>query len=126
MGVKVLGLDAVKGNLAEFRKNTVRKYLRESMRISMKEMFDAVKDHAPDVSGNMIRKLKLRAIKRSRKNFGVAVTLSAADVQKFYATFVEWGTKRMQGEHYMKDAFEATAQAVVDHIIELVSERVGK
>ena len=93
------------------QKKVVRKPLRDGAKI----INDAAKTIAPVQSGQLRRALKVRAAKRSRRNKNVVTVrpqIGEGDFKgdTFYGAFVEYGTKKMAGRHYMEQAFKTKSE----------------
>lgn len=86
-----------------------KKVLRTALRAGGKPILAQAKSNAPFKTGQTRRALKLRAMKRSRKNrVGVIVQTKDGDYKgdQFYASFIEYGTSKMAAKPFMRPAFD--------------------
>lgn len=99
--VLVTGDKAVERMLLRLPEDLRKKALRPALRKAAKDVvLPAAKrnlqDQVESGTGELMKSLKVRAIKRSRVKFGAAVILrgvsdSVVDVSKFYGLFLEFG-----------------------------------
>jgi len=100
---------------SKIEKKIVRQALRAGARVVAKE----AKQLAPVDTGELKSKIKVWALKRSRKKIGVLVGTSAKEYtgDQFYAAFIEYGTKDQPAKPFLGPAAEAKgpeAAAVVE------------
>jgi len=86
-----------------------KKLTRQALRAGAKIIAKEAKLRAPVDTGELKSKIKVWALKRSRKRIGVLVGTSAKEYtgDQFYAAFVEYGTKDMPAKPFMGPAAEA-------------------
>lgn len=90
-------------------KAVAKRVIRKAMRPALKGVAAKVKELVPVDTGLTRDSVKVRAAKRSKRGFGLNVQIGEGDYQgqTFYAAFVEYGTIRMPGRHFMRAAFES-------------------
>lgn len=131
--VKVTGTDQVVALLKDLRGKRANAAIRKGTRAGCKRIVPRAKADIPVVerrtrsgeiqSGGMQRSVKVRAVKRNRSGWiGTVVSVGPENYQgdDFYAPMVEYGTKKMQARHYLKqaaDQMEPTARAVAEQVI---------
>jgi HK97 gp10 family phage protein len=118
--------EVVKGQKALFKameqlENKIRnKILRTELRKGAKEMAAELKEAAPvgddPESGTLKRQVKVRSGKRSTKGISMVATIQSTDPTKFYAPFVELGTKKMHAEHWGEKAGDETLPGLAETI----------
>lgn len=127
----VAGLNELLTRLRDAKGNQEAKNaLRTGLRAGAKRILSAVKAYAPVDTGALEESLKVRAIKRSRKNkdsVGVTIGTRASDNlfvgETFYAGMQEWGTVKMPPNPFMRPGFDASKDdAISDMRIKIGSE----
>ena len=104
--------------LAALTTNEAKKIIREAARPAMKRLLPRIKAATPYKTGKLRKSIKVTAIKRSRKRFGVRIGTGKRDERQwagdtFYGAFIEFGTKRIAAQHYV----EATADRNQERIL---------
>lgn len=99
-----------------------KKITRQALRAGAKIVVKEAKLRAPVDSGELKSKIKVWALKRSRRRIGVLVGTSATMYtgDQFYGAFVEYGTSKMAARPWLAPAAEAKgpeAQRVVEKTI---------
>lgn len=122
-------LDAALGRLdAKVAKSIGRK----SLRPAIKPIQKAAKANAPVLTGALRQSIKVRTVKsRNRSRIAVQITTSDKTTkagkrslyigEQFYGAFVEFGTERMEGRHFMEEAFEKNW----DDALRIVKQQLG-
>lgn len=113
-GVKEL--DAV---MKEFTPAVQKQILRSATRQAAKPVMELARAWAPHETGALERSIKVRALKRSRKNkdtVGARVVTSESDNlfqgDQFYGAFQEFGTKHMPANPYLAPAMAGSESTV--------------
>ncbi len=130
---QVTGTDQVVTLLKELRGKRANAAIRKGTRAGCKRIVPRAKALIPVVerktrsgevqSGGMQRSVKVRAVKRNRKGWiGTVVAVGPENYQgdDFYAPMVEYGTKKMQARHYLKQAADQTegvARSTAERVI---------
>lgn len=91
-----------------------KKHLRPALRAGAKVIKNAAQSLAPKDSGALKRTIKVRSLKRSRKNFGVFIrtgTASELGIKEtkgrgYYPFSVEYGTDEQPARPYMRPALK--------------------
>jgi hypothetical protein len=99
--------------------------VRKAARPALKPVLNAAKQFSPEDEGTLVRSLKIRALKRSRRHFGAQAQTKDGNFKgkTFYGGFQEWGWKQgkrgsagrkeIQGFHFMlRAAIETRARAL--------------
>ncbi len=110
--VTITGWEDLKARLKALPLKVQRKVVRPAMRDAGKIVLAAAKQDVPRRTGRLQQSLKVRAQNRTRKGtIGVNVTAGGAFFRgpTFYGGFVEYGTKKMAGRHFMQKAFQRSA-----------------
>lgn len=86
-----------------------KKITRQALRAGAKVIAKEAKARAPVDTGMLRSKIKVWALKRSRKRIGVLVGTSAKEYtgDQFYGAFVEYGTSKMAAKPWLGPAAEA-------------------
>ena len=105
--------------LKQLESKIEKKLVRQALRAGAKVVAEEAKQLAPVDTGELKSKIKVWALKRSRKRIGVLVGTSAKEYtgDQFYAAFVEYGTKDQPAKPFLGPAAEAKgpeAAAVVE------------
>ena len=110
--ITVTGIKELDRQLRELDAKLAKTYVRKAMRKSLVPVKDQAKKNAPVDTGHLKKSIKIRAAKRSRKQFGAVVRAGnqTGNIRdEFYGGFMEWGYrmrngKRRQGTRFMKNA----------------------
>lgn len=112
-GVTITGMEALVARLKALPLKVQRRVVRPAMREAGKVVLEAARNTVPiGETGRLSRSLKVRAKKRTRKGtIGVNVTAGASlfSGPAYYGGFVEFGTRKMVGRHFMQEAFQRSA-----------------
>jgi len=105
----VLGLKKLQKRLRKMEPKLRKKLTRKAIRKAGKVVHEAAKERVPKESGDLKKSIKLRALKRSRKNkhrVGVRVISGGRFFQGeyYYGGHVEYGTSDTAAEPYMRPA----------------------
>lgn len=109
----------------QLKKGAQGKVLRPALRAGAKVVKEAAQARAPKLSGTMARTMQVRAKRMSRKRVRVehggikpiAIAARTAPRAKlnidpgdpyYYPSAVEFGTKHMEGRHFMEESGKAT------------------
>ena len=93
--------------LGGLEKNVQRQIARVELRKVAKEIIlPEAQNRVPVDTGQLESVLKVRAIKRSRTNFGVEVSTAEGLFQgeEYYGGFIEFGTKHMDEQPFLRPA----------------------
>lgn len=105
--------------LREFEPKLAKKIIRRTLRKAAKPVLETARQHAPVLTGALKRSLKVRAMKRSRRNknkYGVRV-ITGDDFfkgEQFYGAFIEFGTSRIEAKPYLRPAYDNNKTSVRD------------
>lgn len=139
MAEKIAGLDGVLSRLQTLEGKEARKIVRHSLREASKPLRNDMKRRAkrfddPATPERLYRQIKTRTIKkRTLKRFsfdeGVATGV-INDPQYFYAKFLEFGTRYMQAQPFIRPAADAERaemlRIVVDDLWNGISTQMRK
>ena len=119
--------------LARLSSNEAKKVIREAARPVMKRVLPRVKMATPYKTGLLMRSIKITAIKRSRKRFGVRMGTGKRDQRSFggttfYGAFVEFGRRKggkftKPTEEGSKKKLEGGTKNAGAHMIEKTTEK---
>lgn len=116
-----------------------KKIVRKAARRAIKPVQSAAQRRAPKDTGALRKSIKIRAMKRSRSNFGVVVTTGASagnafSGDQFYGAFQEFGWKtgkrgsdnrtEVEGVHFMENAAEAKRRSVQRNFARFIKEGI--
>jgi HK97 gp10 family phage protein len=143
--IKIQGLEQLRKKLDVLGKTGVKRAMRPALRAGQKVITKAAQAAAPVRTGLVQRNIKTRAIRRSRKHFGMRTVLGEGFYKgkTFYGAFQEFGWKtgsrkhdpsavsnryvrslqrrQIPGKHFMEKAAKANARAVGDLIVNLAA-----
>lgn len=120
--ITIQGEKTLTRKLAALESKVARKVVRQAMRAAMKAMLAEVKQNVPvGETGDMKASTKLRAMKRSRRGFGLEVIVESPGVGA-----VEFGTVDQAPQAPLRRAFEAQAGAVRDDAIRRIRDGILK
>ena len=93
MSDAVLGIEQAIESLNELDRKLQRKIIRKGVRAGGKVMQAAAKSEAPNRSGKLSSKIKVRAAKSKKGSIGVTIGVGAKDFtgEAFYAGFLTYG-----------------------------------
>jgi HK97 gp10 family phage protein len=129
ISLEIKGIEELTAKLEALGKNGTKKVMRQAMRAAMKPMLDAVKSKIPVETGEMKRNVKLRALKRSRTQFGYKVEL-ADPTGELGAVPIEYGWKtakakhKIEGQGNIRQAFELTKYTSLETAQNLIKEGI--
>lgn len=92
------------------------KVLRQVLRGVVKPFAADVKGDLPKASGEMERGLKVESGKRKQNAIRLNVSINVLTMTKFYASFVELGTKKMAGRGTMRGNLKREGNQLVKTI----------
>ncbi len=104
-------------------KKDARRALAQGTRAGAKVLLPIVKSSAPRRSGALRRIGKVRATKRSRRFVGATVTVQASS-EKWYAPFVEWGTKHIKRTLYVERAAKRAWRSAVIRAVSIAKNHI--
>lgn len=96
----------------KIRKKAIRTALRDTAKVVAKN----AKRDAPRDTGHLARIIKVRAMKRSRRSFGILVKTFITDAKKFYGAFQEFGTKQQPGQAFLRPALRAERDDLIRNL----------
>lgn len=107
--VTVEGLPKILNKLSEIDRKLRKKIVRDALRKAAKIIRTKSQSEVSVVTGKTRKGIKLGSMKRKKDRIGIKVFISAKSFTKgFYATFPELGTKNMERQRPMGEAFDAT------------------
>lgn len=134
--IKITGIKETDNAIKELGKNLSKKIMRKSMREALKPVQQACKQNAPVDRGNLKKAIKIKAMKKSRKGFGVKVEIGEGDFKgdTFYGAFQEWGWKtgkrgsenrhEIKGKGYMRKGFDETKESAKEDAIKKIKKGI--
>ena len=132
VAVTITGVKAIDRRLRKLEPRIQKKVLTQAMRAGMKIIQKEVKLNARKAfasrTGATVKGVKVRAVKRSRKRFGIDVRINGgAYVGKtFYSAFLEYGTRRMKPRPFMAPAFRSQGKTARDEALKRALEGVER
>lgn len=106
--LKIDGMEETLAKMASMPERLQKKLIRRAARPAAKEVAAAAKLAAPVLTGALEDSIKVRALRRSRRNkgiIGVSVRTSERDSMfsgdQFYGAFQEFGTERMDPNPFL-------------------------
>lgn len=111
---KITGIKEIRRAFKRLPAIVARKVIKKAIRESLRPIKAEVERLAPKRSGLLAQSVKIRAAKQKRGAIRIRVQIGAGDFKgkTYYAAFVEYGTKnkkglpKIEGRHYMKQAYE--------------------
>lgn len=131
MTVKITGVKELDKAFESFEPKLQKKIGRKAARAAAKPVLESARSHVPIDFGTLHDSLKIKALKRSRKNkhiAGVRVLTGEESFkgETFYGAFIEFGTSTIQGRGFMRLAHdenrENVRQIFVNTIKPLIAE----
>lgn len=115
-GVKarVSGVKALQKAFKEFEPKIAKTIARKSMRAGLSILRTAARSNAPVGATGAVRKaIRIKTAKRKKGMIRLILKVGAGDFKgkTFYAAFVEYGTKKQRAKNYMRQTFDAHAEA---------------
>lgn len=132
--ISAIGGPELREAFARLERNTANKVARKGMRVVGRLLLDATRALVPFKSGRLKRSLKLRALRRSRKGFGVRVATGSpdqlglrADRTGYYPMSQEAGWKERDGtvhpaRPYLRRAFDENKERMAT----MLADEIGK
>jgi len=114
--------------LKQLESKIEKKIIRQALRAGAKVIAKEAKQLAPVDTGELKSKIKVWALKRSRKKIGVLVGTSAKEYtgDQFYAAFVEYGTKDQPAKPFLGPAAEAKGPEAKAAVEKKLAEGIEK
>ncbi len=117
MAVQITGDKQLEKVFDQFEVNLRKKIARKAIRKAAKPVRDTAIARAPVDTGLLKKSIKVRAMKRSRKNkHTVAVRVVTGEGffkgEAFYGGFLEYGTTRMRARPFMRPAHDENKNTV--------------
>ena len=117
MTFKLTGVKELDNALRQFEPKLVKKIARKVVRKAAKPVQESAQRRVRVKTGRLKRSIKVRALKRSRKNkhrVGVRVITGEGFFQgsTFYGGFIEYGTKNMRKKPFMRPAMDENHETV--------------
>lgn len=132
VAVTLTGVKAIDRRLKKLAPAIQKKVLTQAMRAGMKIIQAQVKANARAAfmggTGATVKGVKVRAVKRSRKRFGIDVRINKGAYvgETFYSAFLEYGTAKMKPRPFMEPAFRAKGKTARDETIRKALEGVER
>jgi len=114
--------------LKQLESKLEKKIIRQALRAGAKVVAKEAKQLAPVDTGELKSKIKVWALKRSRKKIGVLVGTSAKEYtgDQFYAAFIEYGTKDMPAKPFLGPAAEAKGPEAATVVEKTLAEGIER
>jgi HK97 gp10 family phage protein len=129
--VAITGSKELDKALAQFTPRVQLKIERRGVRQAAKPVADRARDYAPADEGDLEESIRVRPLRRSRKNagrIGARIVTSESDNlfqgQQFYGAFQEFGTAYVQPVGYMRRARDEMKNTVARIFHDVVKEAV--
>ena len=132
--ISAIGGPELRAAFARLERNTANKVARKGMRRVGQFLLAATRAITPKKSGRLARTMKLRALERSRKGFGVTVMTGTREQLKvkpgaggYYPMSQEAGWKEKDGtvheaRPYMRRAFDENKERMAG----MLAEEIGR
>jgi len=112
--------------------NLAKKALRKACRAGAKIFASQLKQDVRIDTGTLRKQVKVRAGKS--KKLSLSVNASTGDPKKanlnsgeaFYGSFVEYGTKNMSAQPFIRPAFDKVKQKAYDATIKILGDELDK
>ena len=119
VAVSVDNADRLMQRLTMFPATVQKKIARSAARKAAKPLLAKAKQFAPVDTGTLRDSIKIRGLKRLKKNRGkVGVSVAVGKGwylgKTFYAAFIEFGTNRMEAQPFLRPAAKAVRKEVRD------------
>lgn len=125
---RITGVRELKQVFKKLPAVAAKKVVRKALRVALKPIATDARGRAPVVTGAMRDAIKVRAKAKRKRNFiGLEIRVGSHNFtgKTFYAGFQELGTRRMQGRHFMEDAFNAGSAQAVETIKRMLIEGIA-
>lgn len=119
----VTGIGSIDRKLAEIGRKAAGQVVRSAMREEAKAFAKELKAAEPEGPTKALkRSIIVRAGGRSRKGYTIQVGYDQDKFKasKWHATFSEWGTHKMRGDHAMKRTFDQTKRRALRGVIKRI------
>lgn len=112
--IQLLGEKSMRRAFERLEPTARKRVFRKAVRKGLKKMLQRAKAFVPKVSGDLLRSLKVRAIRRSRVRLGLQ--LVAGGDRAPHAFHVETGTRNRAASPFLRPAFDAEKEQLVTDI----------
>ena len=123
MRFEVRGTAELIAKLKAMKGAKAKAVLRKSTRAQAKVIAARAKTEWPTKSGETVRNIKVRALKRSRTRIGHTVRLQVASPTP-YRSYVELGTRHMKPRGALKRTAETLGHSAVNAVLEAIEKEV--
>jgi HK97 gp10 family phage protein len=126
LGFEIEGVEKLIHALSGLPDKVSKVIVKKAIREAMKPVAAKVRELAPKDTGAPKQSVKVRATKRKRGRLGVVVSISSGHFKgdQYYGSFQEFGTTKMEGKHFMKEAAKLTRQAAAQRAIDLITQGI--
>ena len=131
--ITIQGYDDVIRNLKQLDHKIQLKVMRSALRAGAKVIQRNARQLVPTDTGNMKKNIKLKSLKRSKKQMGVNIVTGTRESmgipQKgkgYYPFSVEYGTSEMKAQPFMRPALEGNRVAATKAIGDTLEKGIKK
>lgn len=124
--VIIKGFAEVEAALRELPKRVAKKVIQQALRKAAIPVLKAVQQATPVDTGALLKSEKIRALKRSRKYFGISVILGSKKFytgSAFYGAFVQFGHKSRSGSEVPPNDFMTRGYAASKEQAKEIAEK---
>lgn len=127
--INLKGEKALIKSLEQFPDKVQKTIMKSAIRKAAKPLVAQAKENTPVESGALKKSMKLRAIKRSRKNkYRVGFLIGSSDKnftgEQYYGSFLEFGTKRQPPIGMVRKAYDSGGEAAMNAAIEEIKKGI--
>ena len=133
VSVQVTGLQELERKLKALGPTIARKSLRSALVAGAKLIRNEAIELAPEKTGRLRRAMYVKKMNKPNpfsENVIVGVRhgkkMSKRDLDAYYWTFQEFGTKLIKGVHFLTRAFEATKEQALSKFKEVLTGNIQK
>lgn len=131
--MSVLGVPELDKRLDELERGAAMKVVRPALRAGMKAVLPFVLALVPQLTGNLARSIKLRALKRKKGRVGIEIVTGTrdqlgipADSPWYYPAHVELGTEHAPATSFMRAGLKSGQGSALAAVTAKLWERLEK
>lgn len=126
---RVEGIKEIQRAYRELPGRVAKKVVRQAVRAGIKVVAAEARALAPDASGFLKSRIKVRAsLKRRRGMVAFEIRIGDKDFtgKSYYGAMVEFGTKKQEGQHFLERALENKKAEASSLMISMIRDGIER
>jgi HK97 gp10 family phage protein len=125
MAIEVKGAEELIAKLKRLAAKDAKTACRKGTRKGAKVILDQARAIAPERTGTLRRNIKIRQ-RTNKGTVSATVQIKTGNPPEgaYYGSFVEFGTKKLKGEHFLQDAADSRADDALGVAVEEIAQQI--